>query len=103
MTGVMHHDCDVLVVGAGAGGATTAPGFEDPEVLAERYAAATGADLTQLAYYRAFNYFKSACILHGVYARYQAGKKSSEGVDIPQLFDRMRRSIGFAERAAGEL
>ena len=86
-----------------AGGATTAPGFEDREVLAERYATATGADLTQLDYYQAFNYFKSACILHGVYARYQAGKKSSEGVDIPQLFDRMRRSIGFAERAAGEL
>ncbi|MDA3041071.1 MAG: phosphotransferase family protein [Actinomycetota bacterium] len=86
-----------------AGGATTAPGFEDREILAERYAAATGADLGQLPYYRAFNYFKSACILHGVYARYQAGKKSSEGIDIPQLFDRMFRSIGFAERAAAEL
>ena len=86
-----------------AGGATTAPGFVDREFLAERYAAATGADITQLAYYRAFNYFKSACILHGVYARSQAGKKSSEGIDIPQLFDRMKRSIGFAERAAAEL
>ncbi len=86
-----------------AGGATTAPGFVHRDVLAERYGAATGADLTNLGYYRAFNYFKSACILHGVYARYQAGKKSSEGVDVPELFERLQRSIGFAESAAANL
>ena len=50
--------------------------------LIARYAAITGADLSNLAYYRAFNSWKTACILHGVYARYQAGQKSTEGVDL---------------------
>ena len=44
---------------------------------AARYAELTGADLSNLAYYRAFNAWKTACILHGVYARYQAGQKST--------------------------
>ena len=48
-----------------------------------------GADLSQLSYYRAFNSFKTACILHGVYARYRAGQKSTEGVDVDMLFARI--------------
>lgn len=77
---------------AGMDPATALPGFPGRDELAARYAAATGADLSALPYYRAFNYFKTACILHGVYARYRAGQKSSEGVDL----DLLRRRIGAA-------
>lgn len=79
-------------------GATQAPGFSAPQVLIDRYAAATGADLSQLDYYVAFNYFKTACILHGVYARYRMGQKSSEGVDLEGMKGRMIATLDRAAR-----
>jgi aminoglycoside phosphotransferase (APT) family kinase protein len=86
-----------------SGSATTAPGFPPRERLITRYAEMTGADLSNLDYYRSFNYFKTACILHGVYARYMVGQKSTEGVDIDGLFDRMKNAIHFAETTAAAL
>ena len=69
--------------------ATALPGFPTRAELTARYAATTGADLSNLAYYRAFNSWKTGCILHGVYARYQAGQKSTEGVDLEALRSRV--------------
>ncbi|MFV0525751.1 MAG: phosphotransferase family protein [Acidimicrobiales bacterium] len=83
--------------------ATTAPGFSRRQALADRYAELTGADLGSLDYYRAFNYFKTACILHGVYARYLEGKKSTEGVDVEALRTRMLATIDLAQARADEL
>ncbi len=80
--------------------ATTAPGFARRDDLARHYAELTGADLGRLDYYRTFNYFKTACILHGVYSRYLAGKKSSEGVDLPGLKERMGWAIQLAADGA---
>ncbi len=85
----------------GADPPTALPGFPSRADLIERYAAATGADLSDLAYYRSFNSFKTACILHGVYARYQAGQKSTEGVDMESLFARIGLSLDAAEERAG--
>ena len=82
---------------------TALPGFPSRADLIERYAAATGADLANLAYYRTFNSFKTACILHGVYARYQAGQKSTEGVDLPMLFARIGLSLDNAAAMAAGL
>ncbi len=76
--------------------ATTAPGFARRQDLVDHYAELTGCDLSQLEYYRAFNYFKTACILHGVYARYMLGMKSTEGIDLEGLRDRMIGSIELA-------
>ena len=84
----------------GADPPTALPGFPSRDDLIGRYAAATGADLSNLAYYRAFNSFKTACILHGVYARYLAGQKSTEGVDLPMLFARIGLSLDNAEALA---
>jgi aminoglycoside phosphotransferase (APT) family kinase protein len=56
-----------------AGTSTTLPGFFNRQQLADRYAATTGADLSQLDYYVAFAFWKLACILEGVYARYLGG------------------------------
>jgi len=76
--------------------ATTAPGFSSRQDLIDHYARITKADLTNLDYYRTYNYFKSACILHGVYSRYMEGKKSSDGIDVPALKERMMVTIDLA-------
>lgn len=80
------------------GAATSAPGFEGCEALSARYAARTGADLSELSLYRAYNYFKTACILHGVYARYLLGQKSTAGVDVAALRERMLATIDRAQQ-----
>jgi aminoglycoside phosphotransferase (APT) family kinase protein len=82
--------------------ATAVPGFPRRAELADRYAATTGADVTVLPYYRAFNYFKTACIIHGVYARYRAGQKSTEGVDLDLLRDRIAVAVDLADELASE-
>ena len=76
---------------------TALDGFDSRDDLIGHYADRTGADLSDLGYYRAFNSFKTACIIHGVYARYRLGMKSTEGVDMPALFDRIVTSIDRAE------
>lgn len=58
---------------AWTGSATTAEGFYDRAQLAERYAAVSGRDLSDLSFYVSFAYWKLACILEGVYARYVGG------------------------------
>ena len=83
--------------------ATSAPGFLRRDELIARYADATGCDLSLLGYYRTFNYFKTACILHGVYARYRMGQKSTEGVDMDGLLNRMGGSIELALNQARDL
>ncbi|WP_420452959.1 phosphotransferase family protein [Ilumatobacter sp.] len=77
--------------------AQTAPtaldGFASRDDLVRWYRERTGADLSDLNYYRAFNSFKTACIIHGVYARYRLGMKSTEGVDMERLHERIGESI----------
>lgn len=58
---------------AWTGSATTVPGFWNRAQLAERYAQVSGRDIAQLDFYVAFAYWKLACILEGVYARYLGG------------------------------
>ncbi len=77
--------------------ATTAPGFVRRQELMNRYAEVTGRDLDQLDFYRRFNYFKTACIVHGVYARYQLGQKSTDGIDVDGLRERMIGAIDLAD------
>ena len=77
---------------------TALAGFASRNDLIRYYADQTGADLTQLGYYRSFNSFKTACIVHGVYARYKLGMKSTDGIDMPGLFDRVLSSIDLAEQ-----
>jgi aminoglycoside phosphotransferase (APT) family kinase protein len=52
---------------------TTAAGFSTRAQVRDRYAAASDLDVSGLGYYVAFGYWKLACILQGVYARYVAG------------------------------
>jgi len=82
---------------------TALPGFPGREALARRYAQRTGRDLSRLDYYVGFNRWKSAAIVHGVYARYLAGKKSSEGVDLEGLRQRILNFLALAEQAVERL
>ena len=83
--------------------ATAVPGFPPRSDMAARYAARTGRDLSHLDYYTGFNRWKSACIVHGVYARYMEGKKSSEGIDLPHMRSRIEGSLILAEQAVNRL
>ncbi|HVN02344.1 MAG TPA: phosphotransferase family protein [Caulobacteraceae bacterium] len=83
--------------------ATAPPGFPTRTELSQRYAARTGRDLSRLDFYTGFNHWKSAAIVHGVYARYMEGKKGHEGVDLDTLKRRIGLSLGAAERALGRV
>lgn len=82
---------------------TTLPGFPTRQALADRYAQRTGRDLRKLDFYIGFNRWKSAAIVHGVYARYCEGKKSSEGVDMDGLKRSILQSLAQAEAAVQRL
>ena len=73
---------------------TTAPGFSTKAQVLERYDAVSDLDVSGIGYYQAFGYWKLACILQGVYARYVAGagagdQGSVDGfpVQIERLFE----------------
>ena len=84
--------------------AATAPaGFPTRTELAERYAERTGRDLSNLDYYVGFNRWKSAAIVHGVYARYCEGKKSTEGVNLIEMRSRIERTLTLSEAAVNRL
>jgi len=53
--------------------ATTVDGFPARAEIIAAYAEASGRDVSDIDYYVAFGYWKLACILEGVYARYRAG------------------------------
>lgn len=78
---------------------TSAGGFPLRAELAERYAERTGRSIDMLDYYVGFNHWKMAAILLGVYARYRAGQKSIEGVDLNMLMERIEQSLAGAMTA----
>jgi aminoglycoside phosphotransferase (APT) family kinase protein len=57
---------------------TTVPGFPSRAEMRARYAAASGRDLQHLDFYTAFGYWKLACIIQGVYARYVGGAAAGD-------------------------
>ena len=61
--------------------ASSTPGFLGRQALRTRYAQRTGRNLRDLDVYTAFGYWKLACILDGVYARYRAGAMGDDGYD----------------------
>ena len=91
---------------AAGGGATVLDGFLRREQLMERYAAASGRDLSGIDYYVAFGYWKLACIIEGVYARYIGGAMGHRGSaddfaffgeQVVTLVERARQAIGRLE------
>jgi len=83
--------------------ATAVPGFPTRTEMAARYGTRTGRDLSNLDYYTGFNRWKSACIVHGVYARYMEGKKSAEGIDLEHMRSRIEVALILSEEAVNRL
>jgi aminoglycoside phosphotransferase (APT) family kinase protein len=77
--------------------ATALRGFPSRAEVAERYAARSGRDLSDLGFYVAFAYWKLACILEGVYVRYAGRAMSADhgAADAlrPGVEDRARRAL----------
>jgi aminoglycoside phosphotransferase (APT) family kinase protein len=59
--------------------ATALDGFPSHQGLLDRYAEVSGRDLSDIGYYVAFGYWKLACIMEGVYARYVGGAMGNQG------------------------
>jgi aminoglycoside phosphotransferase (APT) family kinase protein len=79
----------------------TAEGFLNRAELAERYGKVSGRDISQLDFYVAFAFWKLACIIEGVYARYLGG---ALGEKDPAELEPFRLQVeGASQRAASIL
>ncbi|MDO8363532.1 MAG: phosphotransferase family protein [Actinomycetota bacterium] len=89
---------------AWTGSATTAEGFLDRAQLARRYAEVSGRDLGDLPFYVSFAYWKLACILEGVYARYLGGALGTrDAAELEPFKLQVDAAAASAERVLDEL
>jgi aminoglycoside phosphotransferase (APT) family kinase protein len=65
----------------------------------EHYGSVSELDLTQIGYYCAFGYWKLACILQGVYARYVAGAGAGDPSSVDALPAQVVRLADMASEA----
>ncbi|WP_116247095.1 phosphotransferase family protein [Nocardiopsis sp. FIRDI 009] len=85
-------------VGGGAAPATSAEGFPTSAELVELYTAATGRDVSRLAWYVAFGCFKLAVIAEGIHLRH------SRGLTVGAGFERIGEMVApLVERAHATL
>ena len=80
---------------------TTAPGFASKAELRERYAQVSGRDLEYLDFYVAFGYWKLACIVQGVYARYAGGAAAGDRSSVEGFARSVVTLADMASRALG--
>jgi aminoglycoside phosphotransferase (APT) family kinase protein len=64
---------------------TTAAGFATRDQVLNAYARHTSLDVSHVAYYQAFGYWKLACILQGVFARYRAGATAGDQGSVDEF------------------
>ena len=81
---------------------TAVGGFPSRAEMLDRYAEKSGRDVSRIDYYMAFGYWKLACIVEGVYARYLGGAMGNRGSG-PE-FDVFAAQVdALAQAAAGAL
>jgi aminoglycoside phosphotransferase (APT) family kinase protein len=78
---------------------TTAPGFSTKTQVMERYGEVSGLDISGIGYYVAFGYWKLACILQGVYARYVAGAGAGDTGSVDAFPQQVARLAEMASEA----
>jgi aminoglycoside phosphotransferase (APT) family kinase protein len=72
--------------------------------LRKRYAERSGRNIDELDFYVAFGYWKLACILEGVYARYLGGALGARTRAELEPFERqVEAAAASAARALGSL
>jgi aminoglycoside phosphotransferase (APT) family kinase protein len=79
---------------------TTLLGFARRKELLDQYAQLTGRDVSGIAYYRAFGFWKLACILQGVHVRYASGAAAGDRSGVEQFAAHVGR---LGERALAEV
>ena len=85
-------------------GATTAGGFWPRTRIAQHYAEVSGRDVSHLDFYVAFAYWKLACILEGVYARYVGGALGDrDPAELEHFRVQVDSAASSAEQTLGEL
>ncbi len=57
---------------------TTADGFATRHQVLDAYASRSSLDVSNINYYQSFGYWKLACIMQGVFARYSAGATAGD-------------------------
>ena len=77
-----RNDTTAALLGAAP---TTAEGFVTREQVLSSYASYSDLDLSEVNYYQAFGYWKLACILQGVYARYRAGATAGDQGSVDEF------------------
>lgn len=83
--------------------ATAAPGFLTRLEIAERYGKQTGRDVSSLPFYVAFGYWKLACIVEGVFARYQGGAMGGDTSDTEAMGSQVGTLAEAARAAVAQL
>jgi aminoglycoside phosphotransferase (APT) family kinase protein len=82
---------------------TAQEGFLRRREVLEAYAAASGRDLSQVDYYIALGFWKLACIVEGVYARYAGGSMGSDGGGFEGFKHQVEHCARQAAEAVGRL
>lgn len=80
-------------------GATGLDGYPPRADLLARYANISGRDVSMIDFYMAFGYWKLACILEGVYARYVGGAMGQNATNF-DFFAEQVRMLAEAARSA---
>jgi aminoglycoside phosphotransferase (APT) family kinase protein len=82
---------------------TTVDGFLTRKEVLDRYAEASGRDLSDIDFYIAFGYWKLACIVEGVYARYVGGAMGSDAKGFEGFAVQVERCAQAAADAVARL
>jgi aminoglycoside phosphotransferase (APT) family kinase protein len=83
------------------GAPTAIPGFSTRDELKKRYAERSGRSVDELDFYVAFGYWKLACILEGVYARYAGGAMGGDRSGFAGFADQVVFLGEMSKQAAG--
>jgi len=82
---------------------TTVEGFLSRKEVLDRYAEASNRDLSNIDFYIAFGYWKLACIMEGVYARYVGGAMGSDASGFEGFAAQVERCAEMAADAVARL
>jgi aminoglycoside phosphotransferase (APT) family kinase protein len=82
---------------------TAVEGFLTREQLRARYAERSGRDVSSLDFYVSFGYWKLACILEGVYARYAGGAMGGDRSGFDGFGEQVVRLAEASREAARRL
>jgi aminoglycoside phosphotransferase (APT) family kinase protein len=83
--------------------ATSLDGFPRRDEVRARYAEKSGRDVSQLDFYVAFGYWKLACILEGVFARYAGGAMGGDRSGYDGFSNQVTSLAKSAQAAAAGL